>query len=96
MFGDFPRAVVHVRCLLNLLTTNDQGYFALPEHFEGTAPSGTLTAEEGTAALVMNLVMLWQRLCHAALRARDDFGPHQHRREPAFLVPQIFLAQLQK
>ena len=65
MFGDFPRAVVHVRCLLNLLTTNAQGYFALPEHFEGTAPSGTLTAEEGTAALVMNLVMLWQRLCHA-------------------------------
>ena len=67
MFGEFPTAVVHLKCLLRLLTTNQQGFFALPEHFEGVVPSGTLTAEEGTAALVMNIVMLWQRLCHAQL-----------------------------
>ena len=68
MFGEFSTAIVHVQCILALLTTNQQGYFALPEHFEGRTPSGTLTAEEGTAELVMNLVMLWQRLC------RVDFG----------------------
>jgi hypothetical protein len=64
MFGDFGTAVVHLQCVLQLLTTNSQGFFALPEHFDWTVPSGTLTAEEGTAALVLNMVMLWQRLCH--------------------------------
>ena len=73
MFGNFPTAVVHVRCLLSLLTTNEQGFFALPEHFEGRTPSGTLTAEEGTAMLVMNIVMLWQRLCHGERSAHGAF-----------------------
>eukprot|EP01052_Picozoa_sp_SAG31_P014672 SAG31_NODE_920_length_10987_cov_4.682757_3_plen_744_part_00 len=72
MFGDFGTAVVHSRCMLRLLTSNERGFFALPEHFEGVVPSGTLTAEEGTAALVMNIVMLWQRLCHAQVAAHVD------------------------
>jgi hypothetical protein len=62
-WGDLTSATTNAQAVMTLSQANSPtGFFTLPEHFDGVKASGTLTAEEGTAALVINLVSLWLRL----------------------------------
>lgn len=63
MRGYYQHAVLLAECLMDLVRKNEQGYYAFPEYYKGLQPApGPTTELDGTASIVIGMVMLWERL----------------------------------
>jgi hypothetical protein len=63
MRGYYQHAVLLAQCLMDLVRKNEQGYYAFPEYYKGLQPApGPTTELDGTASIVIGMVMLWERL----------------------------------
>jgi hypothetical protein len=61
MRGYYQHASLLAECLMHLVEKNQDGYYAFPRYFKGSA-SGTGTEFDGTAAIVIAMEALWERL----------------------------------
>jgi hypothetical protein len=63
MRGYYQHAALLAECLINLVRKNEQGFYAFPEYFQGVKPGpGPTTELDGTASVVIGMVLLWERL----------------------------------
>ena len=63
MRGYYRHAVLLAECLMGLARKNEQGFYAFPEYFNGSTPGpGPSTELDGTASVVIGMVLLWERL----------------------------------
>ena len=63
MRGYYQHAALLAECLMDLVRKNEQGYYAFPEYYKGLQPApGPTTELDGTASIVIGMVMLWERL----------------------------------
>lgn len=61
MRGYYRHAVLLAECFINLVDKNAEGFYSFPRYFRGTQhDSGTEL--DGTAAIVIGMVQLWERL----------------------------------
>lgn len=63
MWGYYNHAACLAECLMRLVQKNREGFYSFPEYFEGSKP-GTGTELDGTATIIIGMVVLWQRLPH--------------------------------
>lgn len=61
MRGEFHDASVLALCLMHLVEKNAAGYYFYPRYFRGYK-RGSGTELDGTSAVVIGLVLLWERL----------------------------------
>ena len=61
MRGYYQHAALLAECLMHLVEKNQDGFYAFPRYFKGSE-SGTGTEFDGTGAIVIGMVLLWQRL----------------------------------
>lgn len=61
MRGYYQHASLLAECLMNMVERNQDGFYAFPRYFKGSTP-GTGTEFDGTAAIVIAMDMLWERL----------------------------------
>lgn len=61
MWGDYEDASLLSRCLMQLVEKNEAGYYFYPRYFRGDK-RGSGTELDGTSAIVIGLVLLWERL----------------------------------
>lgn len=61
LWGYLQRACLTADCLINLVQKNSEGYYTFPEYFKGIKP-GSGTELDGTASIIIGMVLLWQRL----------------------------------
>jgi hypothetical protein len=61
MRGYYQHGSLLAECLMNLVEKNQDGFYAFPRYFKGSAP-GTGTEFDGTGAIVIAMVALWERL----------------------------------
>jgi len=63
MRGYYQHAALLAECLMDLAHKNEQGFYAFPEYFKGsTAGPGPSTELDGTASVIIGMVLLWERL----------------------------------
>jgi len=61
LWGYLHRACLTADCLIKLVQKNSEGYYTFPEYFKGVKP-GSGTELDGTASIIIAMVLLWQRL----------------------------------
>lgn len=61
MRGYYQHASLVAECLMHLVEKNQDGFHAFPRYFKGSA-SGSGTEFDGTAAIVISMEALWERL----------------------------------
>lgn len=61
LWGYLHRACLTADCLIKLVQKNSEGYYTFPEYFKGIMP-GSGTELDGTASIIIAMVLLWQRL----------------------------------
>lgn len=61
LWGCFEEACLSARCLMDLVRKNEAGFYAFPEFFEPGKPASG-SEWDGTAAIVIGMVLLWERL----------------------------------
>lgn len=61
MRGYYEHAALLSECLMNLVEKNQDGFYSFPRYFKGTKP-GSGTEFDGTAAIIIGMVLLWERL----------------------------------
>lgn len=61
LWGDYEHAACLAECLIKLVEKNQEGFYSFPEYFKGSQP-GTGTELDGTASIVIGMVLLWERL----------------------------------
>ena len=61
MRGYYEHAALLAECLMNLVEKNQEGFYSFPRYFKGSKP-GTGTELDGTATIVIGMVLLWERL----------------------------------
>lgn len=61
MRGYYQHASLLAECLMHLVEKNQDGFYAFPRYFKGSAP-GAGTEFDGTAAIVIAMEALWERL----------------------------------
>lgn len=65
MRGYYQHAALLAECLIDLVQKNPEGFYAFPEYFKGSKPGPGLSTElDGTASIVIGMVLLWERLPH--------------------------------
>ncbi len=70
LFGYLGRACLTADCLMRMVRENEARYFTFPEYFKLGEP-GAGSELDGTNAIVIGLVLLWERLPHThPLRVR--------------------------
>lgn len=63
MRGYYQHAALLAECLMKLVQKNPEGFYAFPEYFKGPkAGPGLSTELDGTASIVIGMVLLWERL----------------------------------
>jgi len=60
-WGYLEQAAMLSDCLISLVRKNGDGYFAFPEYFGGARP-GSGSELDGTAAIIIGMAALWERL----------------------------------
>jgi hypothetical protein len=61
MRGYYEHAALVAECLMGLVEKNKEGFYSFPRYFRGARP-GSGTELDGTAAIVIGMVLLWERL----------------------------------
>jgi len=61
MRGYYQHAALMAECLMHLVEKNQDGFYAFPRYFKGSAQS-TGSEFDGTAAIVIAMAELWERL----------------------------------
>ncbi len=61
MRGYYQHAALVAECLMKLVEKNPSGFYAFPRYFKGSQP-GSGSELDGTASIVIGMVLLWQRL----------------------------------
>ena len=61
MRGYYAHASLLAECLIDLVEKNPDGFYSFPRYFRGAKP-GWGTEFDGTAAIVIGMVTLWERL----------------------------------
>lgn len=61
MRGYYQHASLLAECLMNLVEKNQEGFYAFPRYFKGSA-HGSGTEFDGTGAIVIAMEALWERL----------------------------------
>lgn len=61
MRGDYQHAALLSECLIHLVEKNSDGFYSFPRYFKGSEP-GSGTEMDGTASIVIGMVLLWERL----------------------------------
>jgi hypothetical protein len=61
MRGYYEHAALLAECLIDLVEKNRQGFYSFPRFFTGSNP-GSGTEVDGTASIVIGMVLLWERL----------------------------------
>jgi hypothetical protein len=61
MRGYYRHAVLLTECFIDLVDKNADGFYSFPRYFRG-AQHGSGTEVDGTSAIVIGMVMLWERL----------------------------------
>ena len=64
MRGYYQHAALLAECLMKLVEKNQDGFYAFPRYFKGSEP-GSGTEFDGTGAIVISMVLLWERLPEA-------------------------------
>ena len=64
MRGYYQHAVLMAECLIHLVGKNADGYFTFPRYFKGSTQSSG-SESDGTAAIVIAMEELWERLPQA-------------------------------
>lgn len=59
--GYTQHAALLANCLMDLVEKNPDGYYSFPRYFKGSTP-GSGTEVDGTAAIVIGMELLWERL----------------------------------
>ena len=74
LWGDLEHACLLADCLMSLVWRNSEGFYTFPEHFKPGQP-GSGSEMDGTGAIVIGLVLLWERLDprSPARRRIEDF-----------------------
>jgi hypothetical protein len=70
MRGYNQDAVLVAKCLMHLVEKNQEGYYAFPRYFKGSQRDEG-TEFDGTAAIVIAMAMLWERLPESDSARRD-------------------------
>ena len=61
MRGYYEHAALLSECLMSLVEKNPEGFYSFPRYFKGSK-QGSGTEFDGTAAIVIGMVLLWERL----------------------------------
>ncbi len=61
MRGYYQHASLLAECLMQMVEKNRDGFYSFPRYFRGSA-RGTGTELDGTGAIVIGMVLLWERL----------------------------------
>lgn len=61
MRGYYEHAALLAECLMGLVAKNQEGFFSFPRYFKGAKPASGAELD-GTASIVIGMVLLWQRL----------------------------------
>jgi hypothetical protein len=61
MRGYYQHAALLAKCLMRLVEKNQDGFYAFPRYFKASEP-GSGTEFDGTGAIVISMVLLWERL----------------------------------
>lgn len=61
MRGYLEHASLLAECLMRLVERNPDGFFSFPQYFKGSQP-GSGAEMDGTASIVIGMVLLWERL----------------------------------
>ncbi|HEV2484914.1 MAG TPA: hypothetical protein VGT08_05225 [Terracidiphilus sp.] len=61
MRGYYQHAALLAECLMHLVEKNQDGFYAFPRYFKASEP-GSGTEFDGTGAIVIGMVLLWERL----------------------------------
>lgn len=61
MRGYYEHAALLAECLMDLVRKNQAGFYSFPMFFKGAEP-GSGTEVDGTASIVIGMVLLWERL----------------------------------
>jgi hypothetical protein len=61
MRGYYEHAALLAECLMRQVQKNPAGFYSFPTYFRGTQP-GTGTELDGTASIIIGMVLLWERL----------------------------------
>ena len=63
MRGYYQHAALLAECLIGLVQKNREGFYAFPEYFKRSKPASGLSTElDGTASIIIGMVLLWERL----------------------------------
>jgi hypothetical protein len=63
MRGYYQHAALIAECLMHLVEKNTDGFYAFPRYFKGSTPASG-SEFDGTAAIVIAMEELWERLPH--------------------------------
>ncbi len=61
MRGYYQHAALLAECLMRLVKRDRNGFYSFPEYFKGSQP-GSGSELDGTASIVIGMVLLWERL----------------------------------
>lgn len=61
MRGYYRQAALLTKCLMKLVQKNPDGFYTFPRYFKASQP-GSGSELDGTASIVIGMVLLWQRL----------------------------------
>jgi hypothetical protein len=61
MRGYYQHAALLAECLMRLVEKDQNGFFSFPRYFKGSEP-GSGSELDGTASIVIGMVLLWERL----------------------------------
>jgi hypothetical protein len=61
MRGYYQHASLVAECMMSLVEKNQEGFYSFPRFFRGSQP-GSGTELDGTSAIVIGMVLLWERL----------------------------------
>ncbi len=61
MRGYYEHAALLAECLMDLVEKNPQGFYSFPQFFKGSIRASG-TEVDGTASIVISMVLLWERL----------------------------------
>lgn len=61
MRGYYQHASLLAECLMHMVEKNQDGFYAFPRYFKASQP-GSGTEFDGTGAIVIGMVLLWERL----------------------------------
>jgi hypothetical protein len=70
MRGYYQHAALLAKCLMTLVEKNRDGFYAFPRYFKGAQP-GSGDELDGTASIVIGMVLLWERLPNSDPMRKD-------------------------